>query len=282
MKKNNTKRGASVNGSARKRQRRVTAQRNRARQFLRFILTGVAAGTVLAISLMTYQWFDRTSVRPVDAVSLSGSFSQLSREQIAQIIAPLLDNGELKVSLSELKGALEGNAWVDRASVNWRWPGRLNVSVIEQIPIARWGDTGFLNSRGEVVMLEDQSAIGALPLLSGLQGKEKLVMHNYQQLSQLFRSSELHIASLTSDDLMNLKIVLNSGAEIIVGRDQVMEKVQRFIVVYEQGLNQRFNEVATVDLRYGNGIAVAWNKANDKTVDNESLQLAHLSERRGG
>jgi cell division protein FtsQ len=105
-------------------------------------------------------------------------------------------------------------------------------------------------------------------------------MQNFQKLSQLLRESNLHIAELTCDALMNWALVLSSGTEITIGRDEVMKKVQRFMIVYNQGLRKDFSKVTRIDLRYGNGVAVAWNQA-EKTKATD-MQLAQANERRGG
>ena len=40
--------------------------------------------------------------------------------------------------------------WVDAVSVQRAWPRGLHVLVIEQVAAARWGETGLLNTRGEL------------------------------------------------------------------------------------------------------------------------------------
>lgn len=280
MKKNSAKRVVKSNNTGRKRQRRLTSQRSRARQFLRFSLAGTAVGALLAVVVLGYQWFDKTSIRPVTQVAVAGNLNLLERQQIAQVIRPFVVDGELREPLAIVKDALEQDPWIEQAVVNWRWPNQLNVTVVEQIPIARWGKAGFVNSRGEIVLLNDQSNISSLPLLLGMQGKEKIVMQNFQQLSQVLRAKNLRIAELVADELMNWHIVLENGTAIMLGRDQLMEKIQRFLVVYEKNLYGKFADVKTVDLRYGNGVAVAWREKSDKTTAENAMQLAQVNERR--
>ncbi|MDX1552747.1 MAG: cell division protein FtsQ, partial [Marinobacter sp.] len=50
-----------------------------------------------------------------------------------------------------------------------------------------------------------------------------------------------------------------------LGRDQVEERFERFITVYQERLASRSDEVSRVDARYSNGVAVQW-----KSVDTAS------------
>jgi cell division protein FtsQ len=45
---------------------------------------------------------------------------------------------------------------------------------------------------------------------------------------------------------------------IVLGRDQIVEKIRRLVVVWRSGLDIQLNNIATIDLRYPNGLAVSW------------------------
>ena len=45
---------------------------------------------------------------------------------------------------------------------------------------------------------------------------------------------------------------------MVIGRDQISEKIRRFNLVWAAGLNKYVKNIAAVDLRYPNGLAVAW------------------------
>ena len=42
------------------------------------------------------------------------------------------------------------------------------------------------------------------------------------------------------------------------GRDQLVEKMRRFMRLYDQVLKAQMDNIARIDLRYPNGLAVAW------------------------
>ena len=53
-------------------------------------------------------------------------------------------------------------------------------------------------------------------------------------------------------------LTLANGIEVALGRDQVEERFERFLTVYEGRLAVRADEVRRVDARYTNGVAVQW------------------------
>src|SRR5678816_2292351 len=66
--------------------------------------------------------------------------------------------------IDELRAALEQVPWVRRAAVRRVWPDRLEVSLEEQVPLARWGAEALVNTYGE----RFAGAVGGeLPLFVG-------------------------------------------------------------------------------------------------------------------
>ena len=45
---------------------------------------------------------------------------------------------------------------------------------------------------------------------------------------------------------------------MLFGRDHLIEKMRRFAVVHEKELKEQIDKIERVDLRYANGLAVAW------------------------
>jgi cell division protein FtsQ len=80
----------------------------------------------------------------------------------------------------------------------------------------------------------------------------------YQELAQLLRSRGMDIAKLANDGKKAWRLTLVDGVSIAIGRDQVMEKMQRFIRIYDLYLQDAWDEVKAIDVRYGNGVAVRW------------------------
>src|SRR5580692_7382628 len=88
--------------------------------------------------------------RPVRVISMDGSFQRVSPGQIEKAVAPFSQAGFMSADLDGIQRAVEELPWVERARMRRRWPNSLHVTVIEQTAAARWGESGLLNTRGEL------------------------------------------------------------------------------------------------------------------------------------
>lgn len=196
--------------------------------------------------------------RPLSRVTVEGEFLYVSKERTSEIISAELDDDFLQLDLMRLKQVLESDPWIENAALGRRWPDTLLVRIVEQKPIARWGERGFMNQRGEIIQVESTAQLGDLPGLYGAESDAGRVMQQYQELSRLLRTRGLEVIALRCDDKQAWRMTLKGDIEIVIGRDQVMEKVRRFLTVYDQHLHRYWLDVKSIDVRYTNGIAVQW------------------------
>ncbi len=195
--------------------------------------------------------------RPIKSVVVEGEFNLISKARATELIGDEIDGDFLQLNLMRLKGALLTDPWVEKVTLNRRWPDTLVVKITEQKPIARWGD-GFLNQRGEIVRVEDATKLSGLPWLQGNEADAIEILQQYQDLSQILRSRGLEVLALKCDNKKSWRLTIKNHVEIALGRDQVMEKIRRFVTVYDTKLNSVWADVKAIDLRYSNGVAVRW------------------------
>ena len=201
--------------------------------------------------------------RPLASVMVEGDFHFISKERAMALISAEINEDFLQLDLMRMKTALESEPWVEHAALARRWPDALEVRITEQQPIARWGTDGFLNQRGELVRVDNIDALAALPLLQGNAADASKIMQQYQDLSQLLRSRGLDVIELKCDNKKSWRLTLKGDVEVAIGRDQVMEKMRRFMAVYDQHLSEVWQDVTAIDVRYTNGVAVQWSPDSD-------------------
>ena len=189
---------------------------------------------------------------------VEGDFHYISKERAMALISAEINEDFLQLDLMRMKTALENEPWVEHAALARRWPDALEVRITEEQPIARWGTDGFLNQRGELVQVDNIDALAALPLLQGSAADASKIMQQYQDLSQLLRSRGLDVIELKCDSKKSWRLMLKGDVEVAIGRDQVMEKMRRFMTVYDQHLSEVWQDVTAIDVRYTNGVAVQW------------------------
>src|SRR5690606_6661673 len=122
--------------------------------------------------------------RPVRKIEAVGHFQRVTPAQIEQAVTAALaaharTAGFLSIDLGAVRRRVETLDWVDSARVERRWPNALRVRVIEQTPAARWGESGLLNTRGELFLRNARHIPPELPQLAGPAGSEWRVAQLY-------------------------------------------------------------------------------------------------------
>lgn len=227
----------------------------------------------LAAVYVVYEPLERLLERPLKSVVVEGEFHFISKARATELISQEIDNNFLQLDLMRLKHVLMEDPWVESVSLVRRWPDTLVVKILEQKPIARWGD-GFLNQRGEIVRVKEMDQLQGLPWLQGNEADAVEILQQYQDLSQLLRARGLDIFALKCDNKKSWRLTLTNNVEVVIGRDQVMEKMRRFVNVYDSELNNIWTDVKAIDVRYSNGIAVRWvenSESAKKYLRNSSL-----------
>lgn len=196
--------------------------------------------------------------RPIAQVQVEGAFRYADKTQVEQLIAQALNDNFLRLDLAQVRARLERNPWVERAAIQRQWPDTLRVRIHEQHPIARWGESGFLNRKGDIIRVDSLEKLTHLPWLDGHDEDATKVMRHYLEVGELLRARGLVLKSFKCDARKSWEMRVGDEIRIMIGRDAMMEKVQRFLAVYDLVLHERWQEVASVDLRYHSGVAVGW------------------------
>lgn len=231
----------------------------------------VTVGCALVVGLCVWMepaaYLQKLANRPIVGVTIEGQFVYVTKQRVQELLVGRVAENFLQMDMAELKTFVERDPWIDKVSVSRQWPDRLVVRIQEQQPIARWGRDAFVNMRGDIIDVGDNSALAHLPLLEGSDRYASDVMQQYVQIARLLAPANLGLKAVHLDDTLSWTLRLESDVIVKVGRDQIFEKLQRFLDVYPKNLAARAGHIASVDLRYENGFAVGWkNAAADELV----------------
>ena len=101
----------------------------------------------------------------------------------------------------------------------------------------------------------------ALPRLSGPEGSAPSLMAKYQRLVEILAPLRLAVVQLAIDERGQVEAVLDGGMQLILGGEDFLPRLHRFVEVYSSELASRRSEIERVDLRYTSGIAVAFRES---------------------
>ena len=226
-----------------------------------FLYPVVLVGIIVAAAFALYTGAGVLLAKPVTRVAVTGEFRYVDRQEIAQQVQPFLAKGFVQLNLEIIRNDLKANPWVYDVNIARVWPDEISINVVEQIPIARWDDVGYLNHRGELFRPKKMIQMNELPLLSGPQGSTEQVMMQFQQFNEGLQQQGLKLQSLSLDQSGNWIAILNNRVSIVLGSTQIMEKMRRFVKTYKAVLKEQFELIERIDMRYSNGLAVAWKNA---------------------
>ncbi len=223
-----------------------------------FWLKSMAVLSVFFVLTVSYLGLDKLASMPLSNVSIAGDLFYANQTNVKEVINTYSNKGFFWVSIKNVKKDLESLPWVHQAKVTRQWPDTLRVELKEESPIAFWGATQLINHQGDLFDPKEDKKPENLPRLSGPENQELVVMRHYEWLSHSFDDAGLKVISLSMDNKGAMQATLSNKVAIQLGSDDLVKKVQRFLKAYDTELSYRMDEIATVDLRYTNGLAVGW------------------------
>ena len=215
---------------------------------------GSVAGVCAVAAAVTW-----TLDQPIESVSVAGRFQRVAPMDVERVVKQSVRGaGLLGVNLDNVRKAIHTLPWVDAVSVQRAWPRGLHVLVIEQVAAARWGETGLLNTRGELFSKDEHHIPPELAQLSGPPGKESEVAQRYLAVQGRLIQAGLRLTAMRLDARGAWEFDLSNGVTVRLGRRQIDERFDKFIDAALKLVTQRGDDISYVDMRYTNGFAIGW------------------------
>ena len=197
--------------------------------------------------------------QPIEQLKLQGRFQRVTPMEVEQVVKEsVAEAGFVSVDLRALQADIEALPWVDKASVGRAWPRGLAIEIKEQVAVARWGERGLLNARGELFLEEARFIPPELPRLSGPDGAANLVGQRFLASQGSLIAGGVRLAAMSLDERGSWSINLDNGISVRLGRRDVDQRFERFIAAALRLVVQRATELQYVDMRYSNGFAIGW------------------------
>ena len=197
---------------------------------------------------------------PVNKIRVHGEFVNVDEAMLHLAVTNVVAGGYFNVDVGKVREVVEKLAWVSEASVRRVWPDTLSVSIVEQKPIAVSKEAGLINASGDVFKPEKKISVATLPVFEGEQKLNKLMLSKYHKINSLLETIDKKIVFLKLDARHALELTLNNSLKIVLGRDDAIKRLERFILIYDKVLAKHAADIDFIDLRYTNGMAVSWKK----------------------
>ncbi len=203
-------------------------------------------------------WSKEPQRFPLKDVAVEGELKSLSEQDIKALVLPFLSKGFFWVDVEDVQESVRELPWIEGLEVRRVWPDRLSVHVREKVAQARWGTTGVLSTAGDIFYPEASTIPEALPYFEGPDKQAREVLRQYFALLELLGPLGLRVQSLSVSKEGSWQAALDNGIKVILGKTALNERMHRFALAYQSQLQKQSTQIAYVDLRYPNGLAVGW------------------------
>lgn len=241
----------------------------------------VAPLMAFGIVFATYELSLKMLDREISSIEISGPFQRVTALHIEAAISDEIDAGFVGADIDSIREQIIALPWIDQARVARRWPSRLSISVTEQVPAAVWGDSGLLNTRGELFVTELRHLPAELPRLSGPDSRSTEVAARYLAVREQLIPVGLDIRRVHLDARGSWEMTLGNGIEVRLGRRAVADRTDLFLEIVVSIITTRAMDIEYVDMRYGNGFTIGWKSGSQTPISDPQRAEQEMLAARG-
>jgi len=191
-------------------------------------------------------------------VVVTGPLARTSAPHLEAVIRDELRGTFFTLDLDAARAALTRLPWVRSVALRRQWPARLEVTIDEHVPLARWNDGGLVNTFGETFVAP---FAGELPQFRGPDGWAGEITARYAEWKAQLAPLALDLREIAVSARGGWRVrTLGAGGPLTLelGRDEPAVRLARFIAAHGRTLGalaRAGTPIDHVDLRYRNGFA---------------------------
>ena len=222
----------------------------------------VGVVSIIVVSFLLLVSFPKVlnGVFSIEKVVFIGENERLNQSELIEKLKLKERAGMLLIDLQELRLEFLNDSWIKRAQIRKQWPNTLVVTLTENKPVAMI-DKSYLMADGEII--DGSSSEEPDRSLLKIEHKEvtKKTKNEMMRLSEKLRTiqqtlqaNSFKLQRVIIDETGSWSFETGQGLLVKMGRKKQLERVERFLQVYVAIGNK--DRISSVDLRYGNGLAV--------------------------
>jgi len=180
----------------------------------------LVAGGLMCLAAGVW-WLARLPVFALQAITVEGEVTRNNPLTLKTNVVPHLSGNFFTLDLAQAREAFEAVPWVRTAVVHREFPNRLRVRLLEQQPLALWGEEGgstMLNQQGEVFDANvGEVEAESMPRLKGPDSQSHEVLAMYRTLRPVFQAVDM--------DMDELELTARGSWRVLTAQGTVIEPV---------------------------------------------------------
>lgn len=221
------------------------------------ILKMTTLGAIILSIVFALNQLNLASYFPIKTVKVYG-INQVSQQEAHEILLPLVNQGFFAVNVDFIRDRMLQMSWISDLYVRRIWPDKVEVTLVEKKPVARWNEEVLLSERGELFVPKHYTYPAKLPRFAGPKGQQVFMLQYFNNMNRLLLPLHAKISYLELTPFFTWKLTLNNGITMQIGHKDILTRLNHFVKVYPKIVGTRVNDVDYIDLRYPNGVAVRW------------------------
>lgn len=215
---------------------------------------------VIVASVIVWLWHRIQDPQnyPIEHVKIITKGRHINQSSLRSIVLTHTHGGFFSLNTQELKESLLYNPWVQDVSIRRIWPSTLSIQIVEQQPLARWGQAGVVDIRGNLFYPLQKTIPATLPEIDAPPENKDMVLSEFNSFSAQLLPINLKIKRLSVSQRLSWAVALSNGIRINLCRDNISERFNEFVRLYPRVIAGRAQDVVSVNLCYPNGLAVRW------------------------
>jgi cell division protein FtsQ len=198
---------------------------------------------------------------PIKYVRTEGVFQYLSKDDVRMVLQPLVTTNFFEADMQAIQQAVSELPWVETVTVKRVWPEAIAIKVTEKKPFVRWHDNSLMTEQGVIFTPKNIADFTNLTRLSGPDRQQVKVLEMMKGIKTTLADQSKELTEFSVNDRGAWTIKLSTGLQLLLGRNEQLKKLQRFLKTLILLKQEQIDAMATVDLRYPNGYAVSWQSA---------------------
>tara|TARA_Y100001934_G_C12284077_1_gene741432 strand:+ start:430 stop:1272 length:843 start_codon:yes stop_codon:yes gene_type:complete len=243
---------------------------------------GIASLAILLVAALVADQIIRSGYFTIEKVRVATPLLHVDRGTVERTAWRSIQGNYLNMDLSRIEKQLETLPGVFQAMVRRVWPDALELRIVETRAMARFQSLQNPNeiSADSFINLPPIQDASVVPILRGPKAQRDTLVGVFFSIFPLLRAAGLQPLELSVNkagrwvlELQPDDALTSARFALLLGRDSVVEKVDRFARSYTVALRGKADLITKVDMRYASGFAVQWQQDGSLAT----VQLAGFS-----
>lgn len=230
----------------------------------KFIFLFISIGCMLWFVWNIVKFSNILFIFPLSKIIIKGNQNFTTIEDINQIILNIKHSKNfIQNDIITIQTNISKMPWIQKSSIEKKWPDSLVVQILEHIPIGFWNDLYFIDVNGTIFYVPKNRLNNVKNLLKiyAPKNSEKVIFQVLLVIKNILEKEQISLNTIYVGEQFAWDLTIENNLKIRLGRYDKIYRLKRFVTIYPVLLKIAQKENKTmkyIDLRYNSGLSVGY------------------------